>query len=232
MTVRVLLVDDQVLVRGGFKVLIDAEPDLEVVGEASDGAEALELVRQERPDVVLMDVRMPGMDGLAATEAISADESLAGVKVVVLTTFGHDEYVFRALRAGATGFLMKDTLPAEMLAAIRTAAVSDSLLLPQRTRHLIEEFVGGSQRAPEAPIASLAALTDREREVLALIGRGLTNDEIADALVLSPLTAKTHVSRILTKLAARDRAQLVVLAYESGLLTPSRQEGDSNRPAT
>ncbi|MGW1870886.1 response regulator [Streptomyces mauvecolor] len=226
MSVRVLLADDQVLVRAGFKALIESEPDLEVVGEADDGAEAVELVRAEHPDVVLMDVRMPVMDGIAATEAICADDNLAGVRVVVLTTFGHDEQVFTALRAGATGFLMKDTAPAELLAAIRTAAVGDSLLLPQRTRHLIEGYTRGRPPERERRTPELDALTDREREVLALIGGGLSNEEIAEALTLSPLTAKTHVSRILTKLSARDRAQLVVVAYESGLLVPGERTGD------
>jgi DNA-binding NarL/FixJ family response regulator len=224
MTVRVLLVDDQALVRAGFRVLIDSEPDLEVVGEASDGAEALSLIRARLPQVTLMDIRMPVMDGIAATRAISADPELSGVKVVVLTTFGHDEYVFAALQAGASGFLMKDTAPAELLAAVRTVAIGDSLLLPRRTRRLIEEY-SGRQQSSDRPTPGLDALTDREREVLVLVGRGLSNDEIAADLTLSRLTVKTHVSRTLAKLSARDRAQLVMIAYESGLLVPAAGDG-------
>ncbi|MFF3286899.1 response regulator [Streptomyces sp. NPDC003023] len=225
MTVTVLLADDQALIRGGLRVLIDSEPDLEVVAEACNGAEAVALVQAERPHVVLMDIEMPVLDGIAATETICADEELAQVKVVILTTFGQDAHVFSALRAGASGFLMKDTAPSELLAAIRTAAVGDSLLLPRRTRHLIEDFTqhGRTGSKPDAP--KLDALTDREQEVLGLVGSGLSNDEVAASLFLSPLTVKTHVSRILTKLAARDRAQLVVIAYESGLLVPGRRPG-------
>ncbi|MFJ6382663.1 response regulator [Kitasatospora sp. NPDC092039] len=224
MTVRVLLVDDQALVRAGFRVLIDSEPDLEVVGEASDGAEALGLIGARLPQVALMDIRMPVMDGIAATRAICADPKLSGVKVVVLTTFGHDEYVFAALQAGASGFLMKDTAPAELLAAVRTVAIGDSLLLPRRTRRLIEDF-SGRRRPADRPTPSLDALTDREREVLVLVGRGLSNDEIAAELTLSRLTVKTHVSRTLAKLSARDRAQLVMIAYETGLLIPAAGDG-------
>ncbi|WP_327321255.1 response regulator transcription factor [Streptomyces sp. NBC_01210] len=220
MTVRVLLVDDQVLVRSGFKLLIDSEPGLVVVGEADDGEAAVALTKELRPQVVLMDIRMPGMDGIAATGIISADEELNDVKVVVLTTFGHDEYVFGALQAGASGFLMKDTVPAELVAAVKTVAMGDSLLLPERTRHLIEEFVRRDESVPESHAPELDVLSPRERDVLAVVGRGLSNNEIAETLVLSPLTVKTHVSRILTKLNARDRAQLVMIAYESGLLTP------------
>ncbi|MGE7391411.1 response regulator [Streptomyces sp. NPDC004126] len=223
MTIDVLLADDQALIRAGLRSLIDSEPGLAVVGEAADGGEAVGLARSLRPAVVLMDIRMPGVDGLAATSAICGDPELAGTKVVVLTTFGHDEYVLAALRAGASGFLGKNTAPVELLAAIRAVAAGDSLLLPERTRRLVEESV---RRVPEpqAGPVGLDALTPREREVLALIGRGLSNDEIAERLVLSPLTAKTHVSRILAKLAARDRAQLVITAYESGLLRPGRPQ--------
>ncbi|TGB08250.1 response regulator transcription factor [Streptomyces sp. MZ04] len=220
MTIRVLLVDDQMLVRAGFKLLIDSEPGLSVVGEASEGSEAIEFTRALRPDVVLMDIRMPGMDGIAATKAITSDPELTDVKVVVLTTFGHDEYVFAALRAGASGFLMKDTAPDELVSAVGAVAKGDSLLLPRRTRHLIEDFVRRDAAESVPPAPELESLSERELEVLAVLARGLSNQEIADKLVLSPLTVKTHVSRILTKLGARDRAQLVVIAYESGLLVP------------
>lgn len=215
--IRVVVADDQALVRGGFRVLVDSDADLEVVGEAADGAEALRLTRLERPDVVLMDIRMPGMDGIQATRAIVDDPALEATKVLVLTTFDIDEYVFEALRAGASGFLLKDTEPAELLAAIKLVAAGEGLLDPGVTRRVIAEFA----KAPAATDASrLDVLTDREREVLGQIGRGLTNAELSEQLFVSMATAKTHVSRIMAKLHARDRAQLVVVAYETGLVTP------------
>jgi DNA-binding NarL/FixJ family response regulator len=213
----VLIADDQSLVRAGFRVLIDSAPDLEVVGEAADGREAVDLAVSLRPDVVLMDIRMPGMDGLAATREIAARGD--GPRVIVLTTFDVDEYVFEALRAGASGFMLKDTEPADLLQAVRVVATGDALLAPSVTRRLIEEFV--SRPDPHrAPPAALGSLTEREREVLALVARGLSNAEIATELFISPATAKTHVSRVMQKLGARDRAQLVVIAYESGLVSP------------
>jgi len=217
--IRVLVADDQTLVRAGFRVLVDSASDLEVVGEAGNGQEAVELARSTRPDVVLMDIRMPVLDGLEATRRIVADELLAGVRVLVLTTFDLDEYVYEALRAGASGFLLKDTPPADLLAAIRVVAAGDALLAPAVTRRLIAEFARRPEPSAVTP-AALTGLTDREREVLALVARGLTNAEIAGRLVVSVATAKTHVSRILAKLQARDRAQLVMLAYETGLVTP------------
>lgn len=216
--IRVLLADDQLLVRAGFRALLDAQPDIEVAGEAADGEEAVRLVRELRPDVVLMDIRMPVLDGLAATRRIGEDGSLAAVRVVMLTTFELDEYVFEAIRAGASGFLVKDTEPEELLRAVRAVVAGDALLSPGVTRRLIAEFAARSKRPAAA--AGLGRLTDREREVMALVGMGLSNEEIARRLVVSPLTAKTHVSRAMVKLGARDRAQLVVLAYESGLVRP------------
>jgi DNA-binding NarL/FixJ family response regulator len=222
MNVRVVLADDQALVRAGFRVLLDTEDGFEVVGEAADGAEAVALARSVRPDVVVMDIRMPGMDGLAATRMITADAALADVRVLVLTTFDVDEYVFEALRSGASGFLLKDTEPVELLRALHVVAEGEALLAPTVTRRLISEFVARPEHRRPAPDA-LDELTDREREVLALVAGGMSNDEIAAHLVISPATARTHVSRIITKLHARDRAQLVVLAYESGLVTPHRR---------
>ena len=216
--IRVLLADDQSLVRAGFKALLDAQPDIGVVGEAADGEEAVRTVRELRPDVVLMDIRMPVLDGLAATRRITGEPGLDVVKVVMLTTFELDEYVFEALRAGASGFLVKDTEPDELLRAVRAVVEGDALLSPGVTRRLIAEFAARSKEPAAAD--ALAALTEREREVMALVGIGLSNEEIARRLVVSPLTAKTHVSRTMVKLAARDRAQLVVLAYESGLVRP------------
>ena len=216
--ISVALADDQALVRAGFRALLDAEDDIEVVGEASDGKEAVELARRARPDVFLMDIRMPGTDGLEATRTITADDRLAGVRVIILTTFDLDEYVFEALRIGASGFLVKDTDPAELVQAVRAVARGDALLSPGITRRLVEEFATRSRRP--TPVADLDLLTEREREVVALVGEGLSNDEIAERLIMSPATAKTHVSRAMVKLGTRDRAQLVVLAYESGLVRP------------
>lgn len=216
--IRVVLADDQALVRAGFRALLDAQHDIEVAGEASDGEQAVSLVQQVVPDVALMDIRMPGTDGLAATRQIAADQRLAAVRVVILTTFEVDEYVFEAIRSGAAGFLVKDTEPDELVQAVRVVADGDALLSPGVTRRLIGEFALRAKRPP--PTDVLGELTDREREVLALVGDGLSNAEIAERLYLSPATAKTHVSRAMTKLQARDRAQLVVVAYESGLVRP------------
>lgn len=214
--IRVLLVDDQALIRAGFRALLDAEDDIAVVADAADGARGVSLARQHRPDVVLLDVQMPVMDGIEATRRIASDPALADVHVVILTNYGVDEYVFNALRAGASGFLVKDTEPADLIAAVRVAARGEALLSPAITRRLISEFVA---HAPlPGPVAGLDQLTNREKEVMALVGKGLSNEEIAAKMVISPATAKTHVSRAMTKLGARDRAQLVVFAYESGLV--------------
>jgi len=217
--IKVLLADDQVLVRAGFRALLNAEPDIEVVAEAGDGLEAVRLAGQTRPDVVLMDIRMPGVDGLEATRRIGADDDLAGVRVLVLTTYESDEYVYQALRYGASGFLVKDIEPGDLVHAIRVVARGDALLSPGITRRLIADLVRRPRTNTTRP-GALAALTERERDVLTRVAGGLSNDEIASVLHLSPLTVKTHVSRMMSKLAVRDRAQLVVLAYESGLVTP------------
>ncbi|MDA8370842.1 MAG: response regulator transcription factor [Nocardiopsaceae bacterium] len=217
MTIRVAIADDQALVRMGLRVLIEAEDDLELAGEAADGREAVESALRERPDVILMDVRMPVLDGIAALREIVADDRLSGTRVVVLTTFELDEYVFDSLRAGASGFLIKDSDPAEMLRAIRLAAAGESLLSPSVTRRVISTFVSSSP-ADGGPRPELKELTEREREVLALVGEGLSNAEIAERLVVSPATARTHVSRAMVKLHARDRAQLVVIAYRARLV--------------
>lgn len=217
--IRVALADDQGLVRAGFRVLLEAEDDVDVVGEAADGAGAIELVRATRPDVVLMDIRMPEVDGLEATRRIVADEANESVRVLILTTFEIDEYVFDALRSGASGFLVKDTEPPELVRAVRVVAAGEALLSPGVTRRLVAEFVSRPERGAAAP-PSLAVLTDREREVMSLVAAGLSNDEIAAELFVSPATARTHVSRAMVKLNARDRAQLVVAAYESGLVAP------------
>ncbi|MCX5242476.1 response regulator [Streptomyces prunicolor] len=223
-TIRVLLADDQALLRSAFRVLVDSEPDMEVVGEASDGAQAVLLAKEERADVVLMDIRMPGTDGLAATRMISADPSLAHVRVVILTTFEVDDYVVQSLRAGASGFLGKGSEPEELLSAIRVAAAGEALLSPVATKGLIARFLaqGGDMDDDRDPARAerLEALTVREREVLVQVAGGLSNDEIAERLEVSPLTVKTHVNRAMSKLGARDRAQLVVIAYESGLVRP------------
>ena len=214
--IRVAIADDQQLIRAGFRSLLEAEPDLEIVGEAGTGSEAVALVTRERPDVVLMDIRMPEGDGLWATEQIVANPALAGTHIVIVTTFELDEYVARAIRAGASGFLVKDTEPVELIRAVHVVAGGDALLSPGVTKRLLERVAGSLKDAPDT--RQLAVLTEREREVLGLVGLGLTNDEIGRRLFLSPLTAKTHVSRIVAKLGARDRVQLVVVAYETGLV--------------
>jgi DNA-binding NarL/FixJ family response regulator len=216
--IRVLLVDDQALIRSGIRSLLEAEDDIEVVAEASDGQQGVELAKQHRPDIALIDVQMPVLDGIEATRQIVADERLVGVHVVILTNYGLDEYIFRALRVGASGFLLKDTEPADLLQALRVVMRGDALLSPAVTRRLIGEFIA---RPPDAlAAAGMEALTNREREVVAQVAYGLSNDEIAAAMVLSPTTVKTHVSRAMTKLGARDRAQLVVFAYQTGLVSP------------
>jgi DNA-binding NarL/FixJ family response regulator len=218
-TIRVVLADDQVLVRAGFRVLLETEDGFEVCGEAGNGAEAVTQAIRHRPDIVVMDIRMPGVDGLEATRQITANPELSGVKVLVLTTFDIDEYVYEALRAGASGFLLKDTEPVELLRALQVINAGEALLAPTVTRRLIADFVGRPENR-RVDTNAVREVTDREREVLALVAGGLSNDEIAAQLVISTATARTHVSRIMTKIGARDRAQLVVLAYESGLVTP------------
>lgn len=220
MTIRVLLADDQALIRAGFAMIIGSEPDLEIVGEATNGREAVELARSERADVVLMDIRMPEVDGIEATERIAADEDLAGVRILVLTTFENDDNVVLALRAGASGFLGKGVEPADLVRAIRVVAGGEALLSPKATRSMIGRFLSQNEPGPLPTPEPLAALTEREREVLALAAHGLSNDDIAAKLYLSPLTAKTHVNRAMTKLGVRDRAQLVVIAYQTGLVRP------------
>jgi DNA-binding NarL/FixJ family response regulator len=218
--IRVAVADDQALVRSGFVVLLGSADDIEVVGEAADGTEAVALVARERPDVVLMDIRMPEMDGLEATRRIVDTPSTAATKVLILTTFDHDEYVFEALRAGASGFLLKDTLPTDLLAAIRVVADGDALLAPKVTRRLIEQFASSAPVTTATAHPGIDDLTEREREILLAVASGMSNAEIAETMFISHATAKTHVSRLLTKLSARDRAQLVMIAYESGLVTP------------
>ncbi|MFD4197630.1 response regulator [Amycolatopsis thermoflava] len=226
--IRVLLVDDQPLIRSGFRALLDNEDDIEVVAEAADGAAGVALAREHVPDIALVDVQMPVVDGIEATRRIAADPALAAVHVVILTNYGLDEYVFDALRAGAAGFLVKDIQPEDFLHAVRVAARGDALLAPSITRKLIDRYVS----RPLHPGPGLGELTNREREAVALVAQGLSNDEIAERMVISPLTAKTHVNRAMTKLHARDRAQLVVLAYESGLVAPANRSGiEKHRPA-
>jgi DNA-binding NarL/FixJ family response regulator len=216
--IRVLLVDDQPLLRSGFRALLDVEEDIEVVAEAADGMQGVALARQHLPDIALIDIEMPVMDGIEATRRIAADPALAGVHVVILTNYGLDEYVFHALRAGAAGFLVKDIVPEDFLHAVRVAARGDALLAPSITRKLIDRYVTEPLRTDAG--AGLTELTNRERETVTLVAQGLSNDQIAERMVISPLTAKTHINRAMVKLHARDRAQLVVLAYESGLVAP------------
>ena len=220
--IRVLLADDQSLIRAGFRILLESAHDIKVVGEAADGAQAVQLAHDHRADVVLMDIRMPNVDGLEATRRIAADDDLAGVRVIILTTFESDEYVYQAIRSGASGFLVKDSEPAELIQAVRVVARGDALLSPSVTRKLITDLASRPD-SHRATVRELDGLTEREREVMTLVAAGLSNDELAGRLYVSPLTAKTHVSRIMTKLDARDRAQLVVLAYECGLVIPGQR---------
>jgi len=229
-TIRVLLADDQALLRGTFRMLFDSTDDMETVGEASNGQEALELARAHRPDVVLMDIRMPEMDGLEATRLISESEDLTGTKVLILTTFEDDEHVAEALRAGASGFLGKGASPEELLDAVRTIAAGEALLSPSATRALIGRFLAQPDPCPAGVHQRLECLTRRERDVVGLVALGLSNEEIAEHLFVSPLTAKTHVNRAMTKLAARDRAQLVVIAYQCGLVSPAAEPGPAQSP--
>jgi DNA-binding NarL/FixJ family response regulator len=221
-TIRVLLADDQPLIRTGFKLILDSEPGITVVGQACDGAEAVALARTTRPDIVLMDIRMPEMDGLEATRHIVADDALTGVRILILTTFENDDNIVRALRAGASGFLGKNVEPYDLVRAVRTVAGGEALLSPQATQTLITQFLSRPELEPlpDAETAALGGLTDREQQVLVLVAHGLSNDEIAERLFVSPLTAKTHVNRAMTKLGIRDRAQLVVLAYQRGIVRP------------
>jgi DNA-binding NarL/FixJ family response regulator len=228
--IRVLLADDQSLIRAGFRILLESADDIEVVGDAVDGGQAVELARALRVDVVLMDIRMPNVDGLEATRRIAADDNLAGVRVIILTTFESDEYVYQAIRAGASGFLVKDSEPAELIQAVRVVARGEALLSPSVTRKLITDLASRPGN-PRPTGHELDPLTEREREVMTLVATGLSNDEIAARLFVSPLTAKTHVSRIMTKLDARDRAQLVVLAYESGLVVPGQGAANPGAPS-
>jgi DNA-binding NarL/FixJ family response regulator len=230
MTIGVVIADDQALLRGGFRLLVESAPDMELLGEAANGTEAVALTRQVHPDVVLMDIRMPGMGGIQATQVITADPGLAAVRIVILTTFDLDEYVYGALRAGASGFVLKDISPEDLLSAIRVAAAGGALLDPDITRRVIAEFARQEQRRPPPAAAALGPLTEREKEVLAHVAQGLSNAEIAQALNMGTGTAKTHVSRLLTKLGARDRAQLVIAAYESGLVLPNIS-ADPDSPA-
>jgi DNA-binding NarL/FixJ family response regulator len=228
---RVVVADDQALVRSAFAVLLRSAADIDVVGEAADGVQAVEAVVRERPDVVLMDIRMPGLDGVEATRRITRDPRLASTRVLILSTFDLDEYVFEAIRAGASGFLLKDTLPSDLLAAVRLVADGQALLAPTVTRRLLEEFARRPRAVGGSPPAWLGTLTAREVEVLACVARGLSNAEVASALFMSAATAKTHVSRLLAKLDARDRAQLVVRAYEGGIVVPGAGPAPSSRPA-
>ncbi|GGJ73148.1 response regulator transcription factor [Streptomyces brasiliensis] len=230
MTIRVLLADDQALLRGTFKILFDSTEDMEVVGEASNGHEAVELTHAQRPDVVLMDIRMPEMDGLVATRLISESDDLAAVKVLILTTFENDEYVAEALRCGASGFLGKGARPEELLDAVRTVAAGEALLSPTATRALIKQFLAQPECCAAVVHEQLACLTPRERDVTRLVALGLSNADIAEHLFVSPLTAKTHVNRAMSKLAARDRAQLVVIAYQSGLVSAKTEASESPTP--